>query len=36
MSNKILIVDDDPFNIKILGLELTDRGYAIETANDGR
>jgi len=36
MSNRILIVDDDPFNIKILGHELTDRGYTIETANDGR
>ncbi len=36
MSNKILIVDDEPFNIKILGHEVTDRGYAIETANDGR
>ncbi|MFB3062722.1 MAG: response regulator transcription factor, partial [Candidatus Binatia bacterium] len=35
MSNKILIVDDEPSNIDILGQELTDRGYAIETANDG-
>ncbi len=36
MSSKILIVDDEPSNMDILGQELTDRGYAIETANDGR
>ena len=27
---------DDPFYIKILGIELTDRGYTIETAKDDR
>jgi DNA-binding NtrC family response regulator len=36
MSNKILIVDDEPFNMNILGQELSDRGYAIETAKDGQ
>jgi DNA-binding NtrC family response regulator len=35
MSDKILIVDDEPSNRKILGQELTHRGYAVETANDG-
>jgi len=36
MSHKILIVDDEPFSMNILGQELSDRGYAIETANDGK
>ncbi len=35
MPNKILIVDDDPFNLDLLEQELTDQGYAIERANDG-
>jgi len=35
MAGKILIVDDDPTNIDIVVQELTDRGYAIETATDG-
>ncbi len=35
MSDKILIVDDEPFNMNILGQELTDRGFAIETASNG-
>jgi two-component system response regulator AtoC len=35
MSDKILIVDDESSNRKILGQELTHRGYAVETANDG-
>ena len=35
MSDKILIVDDEPSNRNILRQELTHRGYAIETANDG-
>ena len=35
MSNKILIVDDEPFNVDILAEELTDKGYVIETSNDG-
>jgi len=36
MSHKILIVDDEPFSMNILGQELSDRGYAIETAKDGQ
>jgi DNA-binding NtrC family response regulator len=35
MSDKILIVDDEPSNRKILQQELIHRGYAVETANDG-
>jgi len=35
MSNKILIVDDEPFNLDLLEQELTDRGYAIERAGSG-
>jgi len=35
MSNRILIADDEPSNAKILGEELTDRGYAVEAASDG-
>jgi len=35
MANKILIVDDEPFNLDVLGQELTDLGYAVERANDG-
>jgi len=35
MSNKILIVDDDPFNLDLLEQELTDKGYVIERANSG-
>jgi len=36
MGNKILVVDDEPTNIDIVVQELTDKGYAIETATDGR
>jgi len=36
MSDRILIVDDEPFSMSILAQELTDRGYAIDTAGDGR
>ena len=36
MASKILIVDDDSTNIDIIVQELTDRGYTIETATDGR
>ena len=36
MANKILIVDDEPFNLDLLEQELTDKGYAIERAADGR
>jgi DNA-binding NtrC family response regulator len=35
MSDKILIVDDEPSNRNILRQELTHKGYAVETANDG-
>jgi len=35
MSNRILIADDEPSNAKILGEELTDRGYTVATAIDG-
>ena len=35
MPNKILIVDDDPFNLDLLEQELTDLGYAIERASNG-
>jgi DNA-binding NtrC family response regulator len=35
MPNKILIVDDEPFNLDLLQQELTDRGYAIERAGSG-
>jgi DNA-binding NtrC family response regulator len=35
MQEKILIVDDEPFNLDILEQELADRGYIIERARDG-
>jgi len=35
MSSKILIVDDEPFNVDILREELGDKGYVVETATDG-
>ena len=35
MPSKILIVDDEPFNLDLLEQELTDLGYAVERANDG-
>jgi DNA-binding response OmpR family regulator len=35
MSNKILIVDDEPFNLDLLEQELGDQGYVIERAADG-
>ncbi|MBI4527243.1 MAG: sigma-54-dependent Fis family transcriptional regulator [Deltaproteobacteria bacterium] len=35
MPNKILLVDDEPFNLDLLEQELADRGYSIETAADG-
>jgi two-component system, NtrC family, response regulator AtoC len=35
MSRKILIVDDEPFNLDVLEQELGDRGYSIERAADG-
>jgi DNA-binding NtrC family response regulator len=35
MPDKILIVDDEPFNLDLLEQELVDRGYVIERARDG-
>ena len=35
MTDKILIVDDEPFNLDLLEQELTDRGFAVERARDG-
>jgi len=35
MPNKILIVDDEPFNLDLLEQELTDRQYSIERASNG-
>jgi DNA-binding NtrC family response regulator len=36
MSDKILIVDDEPSNRNILGQELTHEGYSVMAASDGR
>jgi DNA-binding NtrC family response regulator len=35
MPDKILIVDDEPFNLDLLEQELTDRGYVVELARSG-
>jgi adenylate cyclase len=35
MANKILIVDDEPFNLDLLEQELSDYDYVIERAGDG-
>ncbi len=35
MAKKILIVDDEPFNLDLLEQELADQGYMLERANDG-
>ncbi len=35
VSNKILIVDDDRFNLDLLEQELTEQGYIIERASNG-
>ncbi len=35
MPNKVLIVDDEPFNLDLLEQELADQNYAVERANDG-
>ena len=34
-QNKILIVDDEPFNLDLLEQELEDQNYTIERASDG-
>src|ERR1051325_8750794 len=36
MAHKILIVDDEPFNLDLLEQELMDRDYVIERAEDGQ
>jgi two-component system, NtrC family, response regulator AtoC len=36
MTDKILIVDDEPSNRSILGQELAQKGYSVEAASDGR
>ena len=36
MSDKILIVDDEPSNRNILSQELTHKGYSVLAASDGR
>jgi class 3 adenylate cyclase len=35
MANKVLIVDDEPFNLDVLEQELAEQDYLIERANDG-
>ena len=35
MADKILIVDDEPFNLDLLEQELVDHDFVIERANDG-
>ena len=34
-STKILVVDDEPLNVKILQIHLHARGYTVLTAGDG-
>lgn len=36
MASRVLIVDDDPFNLDLLEQELTEQEYIIERANDGQ
>jgi len=36
MPGRVLIVDDDPFNLDLLEQELTEQEYIIERANDGQ
>lgn len=35
-NGKILVVDDDPLNREVLSVNLTEEGYTIETAENGR
>ena len=35
MANKILIVDDEPFNLDLLEQELMDYDYVLERATTG-
>ncbi len=34
-TNKILVAEDDPFLIKVLGTVLQDEGYQVDKANNG-
>jgi len=34
-ADKILIIDDDPFFLKVLGDAFSENGYSVYTANDG-
>ena len=34
-ADKILIIDDDPFFLKVLGDAFSENGYIVYTANDG-
>ena len=34
-SHRVLVVDDEPFNVEYLEQELTDRGYGVDSAVDG-
>ncbi|MCK5154240.1 MAG: response regulator [Spirochaetales bacterium] len=36
MNSTILIIDDDPFNIKIISAYLLENGYSVINASDGR
>jgi|SRR5579864_4619484 len=36
MSHRVLIVDDDPFNLDLLEQELIEQNYVVESASDGR
>jgi DNA-binding NtrC family response regulator len=36
MLNRILIVDDEPFNLDLLEQELAEQGYGVERARDGQ
>jgi DNA-binding NtrC family response regulator len=36
MLNRILIVDDEPFNLDLLEQELAEKGYGVERARDGQ
>jgi len=36
MSKKVLVVDDEPSITELVGLILSEKGYEVSTANDGR
>ena len=35
MAQRILIIDDDPINVKILGDFLSRKGFEVDRASDG-